>query len=528
MYGLADCDGEVVETGEANNHNGPITINWIQPLPDLIVQSLTLDDYSLIITEHTNGAITIKNQGSGPVVDCFYTDVFANDSVAPSPPATGEYFYGFCWLDPGETICYDFYKLPHSTSAENWRMWGLVDSEGEIAESNESNNVYGPLNISWLDPPSTHDVDRTDMIDHALEFVNVNWTCSEVNGSHHWSCQTWTCAFSPGQDYTGEAYSYGGWDKPNTHFLTYLSAGLCAGSLPSNNCGQADAYWATGTDCSGFVSRCWELPSRRTTSSLENVSDSIAVSALLPGDVMNKKGSHVMMFYELIPPDSIRVIEATPPKVTDQNKYYIQDLLNQGYIPRKYKKAVDPTNNDPVIDGHIHCMYPQADCDECIKLGQELTIAISASDPDDDPIYYEWISYWSFFIVDEETTYTVTTPDSFVTYLAPIDPGLPEDELRVYVYDNHGGSCWTYSEFEAFDSTCSCKCGDANGDGTVNVGDPVYLVTYLYKGGPEPPAPIERADANNDCLVDVADVVYLVAYLFQSGPDPECCWFPGA
>jgi subtilisin-like proprotein convertase family protein len=90
MYGLADCDGEVVETNEANNHKGPITINWIQPVPDLIVQSLTLDDSSLVITEHTNGVITIKNQGSGPVADCFYTDVFKNRPSAPSPPATGE------------------------------------------------------------------------------------------------------------------------------------------------------------------------------------------------------------------------------------------------------------------------------------------------------------------------------------------------------------------------------------------------------------------------------------------------------
>lgn len=30
-------------------------------------------------------------------------------------------------------------------------------------------------------------------------------------------------------------------------------------------------------------------------------------------------------------------------------------------------------------------------------------------------------------------------------------------------------------------------CGDANDDGGVNVGDAVYLINYVFKGGPEPP-----------------------------------------
>jgi hypothetical protein len=30
--------------------------------------------------------------------------------------------------------------------------------------------------------------------------------------------------------------------------------------------------------------------------------------------------------------------------------------------------------------------------------------------------------------------------------------------------------------------------GDANGDGTVNVADAVYLINYIFKGGPPPPA----------------------------------------
>jgi hypothetical protein len=68
-------------------------------------------------------------------------------------------------------------------------------------------------------------------------------------------------------------------------------------------------------------------------------------------------------------------------------------------------------------------------------------------------------------------------------------------------------------------------CGDVNNDGIVNVGDIVYLVSYLYKGGPAPvPLPCV-GDVNNDDIVNVGDIVYLVSYLYKGGPvpNPNCC-----
>ena len=63
--------------------------------------------------------------------------------------------------------------------------------------------------------------------------------------------------------------------------------------------------------------------------------------------------------------------------------------------------------------------------------------------------------------------------------------------------------------------------GDANRDGIIDVGDIVYLVSYLYKNGPAP-SPIDAGDANCDGIVDVGDIVYLVSYLYKNGPPPGC------
>jgi len=62
-------------------------------------------------------------------------------------------------------------------------------------------------------------------------------------------------------------------------------------------------------------------------------------------------------------------------------------------------------------------------------------------------------------------------------------------------------------------------CGDANGDGIVNSADVVYLINYLFKGGPAP-IPLEAGDVTCDGTINSADVVYLINYLFKGGPPP--------
>ncbi len=67
-------------------------------------------------------------------------------------------------------------------------------------------------------------------------------------------------------------------------------------------------------------------------------------------------------------------------------------------------------------------------------------------------------------------------------------------------------------------------CGDCTGDGVVDLGDVIYLINYLYRGGP-PPDPLCIGDVNCDGEVDLGDVIYLINYLYHGGPPPcgECC-----
>lgn len=61
--------------------------------------------------------------------------------------------------------------------------------------------------------------------------------------------------------------------------------------------------------------------------------------------------------------------------------------------------------------------------------------------------------------------------------------------------------------------------GDANGDSKISVADVVYIINYLFKGGPAP-SPLDKANTNCDGTISIADIVYLINYLFKGGPPP--------
>ena len=68
--------------------------------------------------------------------------------------------------------------------------------------------------------------------------------------------------------------------------------------------------------------------------------------------------------------------------------------------------------------------------------------------------------------------------------------------------------------------------GDANQDDAVDVGDAVFMINYVFKGGPAP-NPIECGDVNGDCDANVGDAVFLISYIFKQGDAPVVgCWPP--
>jgi hypothetical protein len=158
---------------------------------------------------------------------------------------------------------------------------------------------------------------------------------------------------------------------------------------------------------------------------------------------------------------------------------------------------------------------------------------------------YDFFIYEDFFIQDSGTIYWLEVAD----FSEPYDPliGWKTTERDLHFMDDAcywDGMEWTPMfyppghEYEgetidlAFVITGGPlpKCGDVNNDSVVDVGDIVYLVSYLYRGSSAPLPQSCKGDVNNDDIVNVGDVVFLVSFLYRGGPapNPNCCNPPWA
>ncbi len=84
-----------------------------------------------------------------------------------------------------------------------------------------------------------------------------------------------------------------------------------------------------------------------------------------------------------------------------------------------------------------------------------------------------------------------------------------------------GGSSQSYGLNHGFWQNFGAEymCGDANSSGAIDIDDIVFLIAYVFQGGPSPEPP-EAGDANCSGSIDIDDIVFLVAYVFQGGDEP--------
>ncbi len=60
-----------------------------------------------------------------------------------------------------------------------------------------------------------------------------------------------------------------------------------------------------------------------------------------------------------------------------------------------------------------------------------------------------------------------------------------------------------------------CRSGDADGSGNANISDAVYIINFIFLGGPEPITAC-GGDADGNGITNISDAVWLIKYIFQS------------
>ena len=66
---------------------------------------------------------------------------------------------------------------------------------------------------------------------------------------------------------------------------------------------------------------------------------------------------------------------------------------------------------------------------------------------------------------------------------------------------------------------CDVVCGDVDGNGIITISDAVFLINFIFAGGPAPGS-VTAADADCNGIITISDAVYLINYIFAGGPSP--------
>ncbi|MGB8657662.1 MAG: dockerin type I domain-containing protein [Candidatus Zixiibacteriota bacterium] len=112
-----------------------------------------------------------------------------------------------------------------------------------------------------------------------------------------------------------------------------------------------------------------------------------------------------------------------------------------------------------------------------------------------------------------------SSPDSFMsTFYRQNVPNEFVSSTQAYL---PGHSVYSMVEYAVLIDDLDYR-GDVNGNGTVDAGDVIFLINYLFRSTP-PPTPLSRGDLNCNRVVDTGDIIFLINYLFKGGVVSRCC-----
>jgi hypothetical protein len=148
--------------------------------------------------------------------------------------------------------------------------------------------------------------------------------------------------------------------------------------------------------------------------------------------------------------------------------------------------------------------------DRSVGQGDTLDVAISATDSNE--------TYPDLICIDmpENSSFTDNGDGTGMFEFCPVYEQIGEHDVLFIASDG----VLQDSEWVTFTVTeFSYVCGDADGSQDVDIDDAVYLITYIFSGGPAPD-PYESGDADCSGEVDIDDVVFVITYIFGGGPAP--------
>lgn len=172
--------GEVTFTNSGGDFAGPAyendsfnRIHWTGYGPDLEIMNVVYTNDLPYVCDQITASVTVYDNGNvdiSPGIG-YYVDFYYNPPTPPNPGEVGElWVHNTDGLAAGDFVVIDFDMI--NDVAESWNSYVQVDTDNEITELDENNNLWGSDAITWNPLPAISDLN----IHEAGGDVYLNWT----------------------------------------------------------------------------------------------------------------------------------------------------------------------------------------------------------------------------------------------------------------------------------------------------------------------------------------------------------------
>ncbi len=233
-------------------------------------------------------------------------------------------------------------------SSRKLKSTAITPEEGSIMRSQIMDRAYKYERIQWLaEDIQNLPTDWNSTADNPVNDINYG-DCNDYDGITIPGWIEWGTSY--GEYNTSMPYKWGGfthyndWNDLVGRLYERPSHKRIPGDLSSAGSVSVSDECVIGVDCSGLVSRAWNLTTKRNTTGLVGIADEIEYDELQPGDILDRPDHHVMIFVSHNPTRTnqeytvIHSEGATHGRVIEEYKSndYVSD-----YTPYRYENLLD-------------------------------------------------------------------------------------------------------------------------------------------------------------------------------------------
>jgi len=133
----------VAESREDNNVYGPVNVSILWP--DLRVE-ISPDPIYACVGQQIWYELIVFNDGAANASN-FYVDAYHNLNQSPVPGQHGDVRVQVDFLAANDSVTLDSFPHPSNPTPGESEFWAQVDSDQDVSESNEGNNIDGPVPV---------------------------------------------------------------------------------------------------------------------------------------------------------------------------------------------------------------------------------------------------------------------------------------------------------------------------------------------------------------------------------------------